>query len=405
MIIASTSVNSGSDDFVVGVSAASVALSDLQQKKPGALPVVVYLFVSINYDFALVIKGIRSVIGEEVLIVGSSTAGEISNAGPAPRPSVALMFLYSDSIHFTSAIANDISTDSQKAGSDVAFSILQNSPEALKLVMMFADGLKGNGSAILRGLISHLGDQFPIVGGSSGDNGHFVETKQIFQNSAYTDSVVGVGISGPLEFSVGVNHGWSAVGAPRTVTNATGTVVHTIDNEPALSLYAQYLGEDEIANLKSTTLGAVALSYPLGIKDNQSGEMLLRAPFAVQPDGSIVCGGEVKTGSIIQLMIGTKEDAILAARKAAETAMAGLGKKPEAAFIFSCHVRNTLYANLEASSAEVSAIQEVIGSDVPMIGFYTYAEQAPVGGVTHNIHSCNPEFHNETVVLVLIAET
>jgi hypothetical protein len=404
MLIATTALSSGSDDYVVGVSVASKALSDLQAKKPGALPSIVYVFASINFDHAVVLKGIRSVIGEDVRIVGSSTAGEITGDGPAVRPSVAVLFLHSEVAHFASAVADDVSTNSHKAGADVALSLLQSSPETLNFVMMFADGLKGNGTEVLRGLVSHLGDKFPIVGGSSGDNGHFVETKQIYNNQVHTDSVVGVGVSGPVLFSVGVNHGWSAVGAPRTVTHAEGTVIRTIDNKSALSLYSEYLGEEEIINLKSVTLGNVALSYPLGIKDQESGEMLLRAPFAVEPDGSIVCGGEVKTGATVQLMIGTKDDAIAAARRAAETALAGLGKKPEVAFIFSCHVRNTLYDNIEAAGEEIRVMQEVIGTDVPLIGFYTYAEQAPVGGVSHNIRNCNAEFHNETIVLVLMAE-
>ena len=85
-------------------------------------------------------------------------------------------------------------------------------------------------------------------------------------------------------------------------------------------------------------------------------------------------------------------------------ALSGLTVPPQAAIIFSCHVRNTLYANSQAAKAEIDAIKAVIGVDVPLTGFYTYAEQAPIGGTTHNIHKCNPEFHNETVVIVLLAE-
>jgi hypothetical protein len=171
-----------------------------------------------------------------------------------------------------------------------------------------------------------------------------------------------------------------------------------------VSLYERYLGVDQVANLKDEMLGEVALSYPLGVKDVQSGEFLLRAPFAVTEDGSIVCGGEVLEGAEVQLMVGSKSDAISAATTAAETALRNLQGIPKVAFIFSCHVRNTLFANKETAQKEIEAIKSVIGESVPIIGFYTYAEQAPLGGSSYNIKKCNPELHNETVVITLIGE-
>ena len=404
MFIATTAVHSGADDNIVGVSVATQALAQLRKQVPDALPQIVYVFASANYAHLEVLKGIRSVVGLDAVMVGASTAGEITELGPAARPSVAVMFIYADTIHFAATAEEDLTSDSLAAGQALGVSLLQHTPETLKLIMMFADGLKGNPSAIIRGIVSQLGTKFPIVGGSAGDNGKFVETKQFFQEEVLTDSVVGVGISGEINYAVGVNHGWNPVGAPRLVTEAVGAVIKTIDNKPAISLYADYLGEEEVKNLREHTLGEIALSYPLGIKDESSEGILLRAPFSVNADGSIVCGGEIKTGDSVQLMVGNKEDAIKAAEQAARTALTGLGKPPQAAFIFSCHVRNTLYENIEDSRAETLAIHKIIGADVPMIGFYTYAEQAPLNGTSYSIGKCEPEVHNETVVLVLMAE-
>jgi hypothetical protein len=312
------------------------------------------------------------------------------------------MLLSSDTLRCTTAVAKDLTADSTKAGSSLAKQL--QTQGLLELLMMFADGLKGNGSAVIRGLLSELGEQFPIVGGSAGDNGKLVETHQFLDDISYTDAVVGVGFSGDFKFSVGVNHGWNAVGAPQIVTKSVGTTIHEINNAPAVSLYERYLGAEEVANLKAEMLGDVALAYPLGIKDVQSSEFLLRAPFAVTDDGSIVCGGEVLEGSEVQLMVGSKEDAITAARKAAQSAFDDLKSTPKVAFIFSCHVRNTLFSDKKTSHAEIQAIQSVIGESVPIIGFYTYAEQAPVAGSSYHINKCTPQLHNETVVITLLGE-
>ncbi len=404
MFEAGVGIADGSDEYAVGVKAASDAMAKLQEKQVDAKANVAIVFASSKYNHSTVLSGIESVVGPDTKIVGASTAGEITQAGPSIRESVVVMVLASDSVQFASTYSENIHTTSHEAGIHLAQEIKTALHEP-QLITMFADGLRGNGSAIIRGILEVCGDNFPVVGGSAGDDGKFEKTFQFHGTDVRSNSVTGLGFAGPVDFSVGVNHGWSAVGAARTVTDSDGATVKTIDGKPAFELYKDYLG-DEADNLKQYTLGEIALSYPLGILDEASGEVLLRAPFAVDDNGAIVCGGEVAVGSKVQLMMGTKEDAIVAAKKAATVAKAGfVGDHISAALIFSCHVRNTLFANSDAAKGEVDAISQVIGVDVPLIGFYTYAEQAPVGGTAHNIKNCNPEFHNETVVVVLLGET
>ncbi len=394
-------MNAGDDSRTTGAGAASEALSALQKKQASAEPTLALVFASSTYNQSEVLAGVRMVVGDTCHIAGASTAGEITNAGPIKRNSVVVLLLATD-VPIETAVANDVTGDSYAAGVAVATALKNSLPEALSLILMFGDGLKGNGSAIIRGMLSVVGETFPIAGGSAGDNGKFVATHQYHDTTVHTESVVGVGFGSNLKFSVGVNHGWTAVGMPQIVTKATGTKIYTLNDQPAFALYESYLGIEGAKNLRDEVLGEVALSYPLGIRVPNSNEMLLRAPFGVAEDGSITCGGEVPEGSEVQLMVGTKEDAVKAATTAALSAKNGLSVPPAAAIIFSCHVRNTLYANSDAAKAEIDAIQAVIGADVPLAGFYTYAEQAPVGGMTHNIHSCNPEFHNETIVIVLL---
>lgn len=397
-------VGIGSSSVIDSTEAGSAAANEALQAcyvQGNLPPSIAFVFASSSFNHGDVLVGVQSVLGQSVQIVGASTAGEITKNGPALRDSVAIMILASDTLLINSAVAPGLTSDSTVAGRILAEQLKTTSPE---LLMMFADGLKGNGSAVLRGITSVLGEHFPVVGGSAGDNGKLIETHQFFGTTVHTDAVVGVGFSGDFKFSVGVNHGWNVVGAPQIVTKSVGTTIHEINNQPAVSLYERYLGAEEVANLRNEMLGEVALSYPLGIKDVQSEEFLLRAPFAVTEDGSIVCGGEVLEGSEVQLMVGSKEDAISAASRAAQSALDTLKTTPKVAFIFSCHVRNTLFSNKETAREEIEAIKAVIGNDVPIIGFYTYAEQAPVAGSSYSINKCTPQLHNETVVITLLGE-
>ena len=101
-------------------------------------------------------------------------------------------------------------------------------------------------------------------------------------------------------------------------------------------------------------------------------------------------------------MIGSREEAVKVAKEAAEKAMSELGGTPKAVVIFNCIARNKLFG--EHAGDEISAIQEAIGKNVPLIGFYTYGEQAPLGGEVRDIKKCNSAFHNETVVICVLGE-
>ena len=206
-----------------------------------------------------------------------------------------------------------------------------------------------------------------------------------------------------IKMGVGVKHGWLPVGRTFKVTKAEGSVVHEVDGKPAMSIYEDYFGEDEAKKLHTEILAKLAITYPLGIQVPNSTDMLLRAPFRANEDGSIVCDGEIPLGADVQLMVGSREDAIRVARDAAENAKAQLdGSTPKAIIIFNCIARRKLFG--ERAGDEIAAIQEVLGKDVPLIGFYTYGEQAPLGGEVRNFERCNPVFHNETVVTCVFAE-
>lgn len=403
MFKAGVGIGEGPDDYTVGVMAVSNAVTHLRSDGSECVPQAAILFAASKYDYDHVIRGVRSVLGEEVTVVGCSTAGEITQAGPAARDSVVLMLLSSDSMYFSGAVAENLEADTVLAGQSLVSAIQSQVTEPQSLLIMFPDGL----SAKISTLITSIKKQSPeavLVGGAAGDHGLFDKTVQYFQDQAYSDSVTGLGVSGNVGFSVAAAHGWNPIGAPRTVTEAIGSKVVTIDDKPALNFYRDYLGEEEAENLRQHKLGEIAVSYPVGMYDPESQEPLLRAPLRVEEDGSIVFGGNIPTDTKIQLMMGSREDAIKAARQAAQEAMDSITFSPQAAIIFSCHVRNTLFSGSNAAEHEISEVQSVIGEKVPMIGFYTYSEQAPVKHVTNQNTSAPTEFHNETIVVVLLGE-
>ena len=387
----------GDDSYVAGVNAAQDALGSLG----GTEADVALVFASVQYDQEKMLAGVHSVTGQ-ALIVGASTAGEITTEGPLPKHSIAVMLIRSDTMKFIGGVGESIAAGPRAAGKKAADQVKTNAGAELKAFMMFPDVLVGNGADIVRGVLDSLGEHFPVVGGAAGDDFKFVKTYQYLNDKVYSGAVVGLGLTGDFKIGIGVKHGWIPVGVPLKVTKSEGSVLHELDGKPAISIYEDYFGEEEAKQLKTETLAKLAITYPLGMKVEGSDEMLIRDPITVDAKGSITCAAEIPIGAEIQLMVGSKEEAVKVAKVAAQNAVAQLdGAQPKAVIIFNCIARSKLFG--ETSGMEIMAIQEAVGADVPLIGFYTYGEQAPLGGEVRNINKCNPAFHNETVVICVLA--
>jgi len=395
---ASVGFSQGEDPHAVGVVACQDALNSLGESEAD----LAIVFSSVQYDQEKMLAGVRSV-SKNAVVVGGSTAGEIVTSGPLKKHSVAVMLMKSDSIKFYGGVGEGIKENAREAGKVAAASVKAQSGGSLKAFMMFPDVLAGNGADTVRGVLDSLGEHFPVVGGAPGDDFEFKKTYQYLNDKVYSGAVVGLGFEGEFKIGIGVKHGWVPVGAPLKVTKSSGAVLHELNGRPAISIYEDYFGAEEAKQLRTETLAKLALSYPLGMKMEGSDELMLRAPFAVDEHGSITCAAEVPEGSEMQLMVGSQEEAFKVAKEAAANAVAQLdGAKPKAVVIFNCIARSKLFG--ERAGEEIAAIQEAVGADVPLIGFYTYSEQAPLGGEVRNLEKCNPVSHNETVVICVFAE-
>lgn len=399
MLTAKTGVSHGDDAHAAATEAATEARSLSLADTP---PIAAIVLSSIKYDPESVLKAVRSVVGPNVPIVGCTTAGEITERGPASTNSVAVMVLYGKDVTAVTALgkAHD---NLFNAGATVATNLktaFDQAGASPEFVILFDDVLTGNGADIVRGVQSVMGTTFPIMGGAAGDDFNFEKTYQYFNNEVHSSSVVALSFYGDISYGVGVRHGWIPIGLPMTVTKSEGAVVHEIDHKPAIDTYKDYFGEEVTKEIETSILAETAITYPLGIKLPDSDEYLIRDPITVDEHGAITCAAEIPEGSEIRLMLGNKDEAIKNAQAAAEQSVESLGKRPQAAIIFNCIARNKLFA--QHSPDEIKAIQAAVG-EIPLIGFYTYGEQAPLKTESAHIKQCEASFHNETVVIVTLA--
>lgn len=388
------------DSFAAGSKATQMAIDDLQTRSDRDRSLVI-VFASPQYDQEQMLAGVRSIAGETP-VVGSSTAGEITGGGPAQGTVAVMVLAADDDVEFVTAMAEGIDTKGSLEVGRALAQDLQEQQSDMQAVMIFPDVLAGNGADVVRGLQEELGKHFTIFGGASGDDQEFKQTFQYKDDVVRSYSVVGVGIKGNVRFGVGVRHGWIPIGSPMKVTRSKGSTVYEIDNKPAIDVYKEYFGEENTQRLEddqAVYTNKSVLTYPFGIVDDASTEIVIRFATDVDSSGSITCAAEIPEGSEIRMMIGNKDQAIEASQFAARQAKNSLddSQPVKGAIIFNCIARHNLFG--DEANQEIQAIREVLGPDVPMIGFYTYGEQAPIEGVTRDIKKCESNFHNETVVI------
>jgi len=393
MIKAGVGRSNNPDAIKAGAEAVKEALGEA-----GGKANLIFVFSTVAYDQEKMLRGVRSV-SKGIPLVGCSDSGEITTEGPVSKH-VAVMALSSDVINFTIGVGEGTDKDSHKAGAAAAKEVKKKAEEDISLFTMLPDGLAENGAATVRGVQEVFGRNFPIMGGSAGDDFLFKKTYEYYNDQVLENSLVGIGLSGKFSWGVGVRHGWEPIGLPMKVTKAEGAKLIEVNNRPALSIYEDYFGK-KAEELIKEPIARMAYTYPLGMSVEGSPELLIRDVVIANEKGEITCAAEIPEGSEIRLMLGDFDKAIQAAEEAAEGALTQLkGAKPKVIFVFDCMARCKLLG--PRIGEEIVAIQNVLGKEVPLIGFYTYGEQAPLGGVVGP--ECFSVFHNETMALMVLGE-
>lgn len=381
------------DAFLAGREAIKRAC---QNAKEDFLDLLV-VFASAKFDQRNLLRGIKS-IRQDINIVGCSSAGEITTAG-STKNSVAVMGFKAGDLLFATGLGCGLSQDARAAGQKCAQEAAQAKLRNRHVFVMLPDGLSGNGADAIKGAQDVLGTSFPIVGGSAGDDYLFKETYQYYQDKVFSDSVVGVLLGGKISIGVGIRHGWHAIGKAHEVSQAKGNIIEKLDGKEALEIYQDYFGE-EAQTLKKLAWAKIGTTYPLGMSIPDEEEFLIRYAFRATPGGALVCAAEVPEGSQVRLMIADKQGVLEAAREAALIAKESLkGAKISAVIIFDSIARKRVLGR--RALEEIEVIKKTLGDAAPIIGFYSYGEQAPLRAERYIGKS---HFHNETVVVLAIAE-
>jgi len=323
-------------------------------------------------------------------IVGCSTAGEIAGTTVSDDSLVATAIEFEHTQVVSHAVEVKDATESFEAGRRLA---KQFDAAGLAHLFVLSDGLKINGTDLVRGLTEALPAHVGVTGGLSGDGAQFAKTLVLLDRKAAANRIVGIGLYGDrIRIGYGSQGGWDTFGPDRIVSRSRGNVLYDLDGGSALELYKRYLGEH------AKDLPASGLLFPLGIRANDSASQVVRTILSVdEKEHSMTFAGDMPEGSIARLMRANLDRLIDGAAGAAKVSSQGIGSSaPELAILISCVGRKLVLR--QRVEEEVESVRDVLGSQAVLSGFYSYGEISPFKPAA----KC--ELHNQTMTITTFSE-
>ncbi len=326
------------------------------------------------------------------IFIGSSTSGEIIGTNVIDDSIVATAVLFEKTKIQYKSIEINSAEDSYNAGKTLMDSL---SKEELKHVFVLSDGLNVNGSELVKGLRENLPIGISVTGGLAGDGANFKETFIVSENGeSRSKMIAALGFYGSnLSIGYGSLGGWDSFGIERLVSKSTNNVLFELDGKPALELYKSFLGEEYAKDLPAS-----GLLFPLNLRIKQEDIPVVRTILAVnEADQSLTFAGDIPEGAYVRLMKANFDRLIDGAVGAANNTLLNTNSSnPELAILISCVGRKLVLKQLVEE--EVEGVNEVLGKNTTLCGFYSYGEISPFS------KDAKCELHNQTMTITTLKE-
>jgi len=370
------------DGREAGLQATYQALNKLGAVTPN-LGIVI---ASNQYQPREVAAGVSSLTGDMPLIGFSAPAG-LTGEGLHPH-SVTLALLSGDlraEVHWLPGYS--------QSGRDTGNRLLQltANEQQQRSLLFFADGFNGDAEQLCAAL---TGRSAPMLGGLSSGDLNTGTTYQIAGTQAGTGGLSAAILRGNVRIGMGRAHGWDPVGSQFRITRSRGFWLRTLNGRPASESYAQVFGYPA-REWAFPPLSYLARLYPLGVEE--SDQLVVRAPLRVEADGSFRMNAPVRDGADAYLLVGSRASCQEAARKAARDALLQLGDAKPAFVLILVDIAWQMLLK-SSPGAEIEAVQEIFGPDLPLAGGYTLGQIVPSSPLAA------PTFLNQHIVVIAFGE-
>jgi hypothetical protein len=340
-----------------------------------------------RHDPGAVLQGLRSQLGE-VEIVGGSAVGTITNrligytgyefavaAFPSSLPKPAIV------------VAGGLEMGEAKVGQQLGAKLRDVAQEG-DTVLIFYDSVQSGpppvlytGSQLMDGIYASLaGKHLNLIGSGTVGDLQLTQSYVLDGHQAVKHTAVAVVLPSILQSHTTIMHGCIPVSSFLEITRIDGPVVYELDGRPALEIILEMTGQEQDP-------GDLSLFVTLGEKYGDpyapydESAYVNRLILGSNPqDGSVTLfEADFQTGTKVQIMSRDNQLMVESVHRQTKKLIESLDQAaPVFALYIDCAGRARAFSGAEVE--EASVLQAELGADIPLLGFYSGVEIAPLLG-------------------------
>lgn len=327
--------------------------------------------------------------------------GQTSIATSAPGgddlDQLSLLVLSSDSIEFAVSLSAPITGETTEPLSAAYAEASAGHDEKPRFILAYVPLLlTASGDFFVDGINAASGG-VPLFGSLSVDNTmDYHDSQVVYKGKGYRDQMVYLlfyGDISPRFYMAGITHG-RVFNETGVVTGSAGSQLQTINDAP-VSEFLVSLGIN--ANEEGEFVGVN--SFPYLVDYNDGTDPVIRVMFAVTPDGSAVCGGDIPVGATLAVSYFDADEILESSQDSVDRIAAdSASHNTSAVLAFSCIGRYfTLGYQTDAEAALLHDALDATG--VPYTFTYCGGEMCPVPAKDGTDAMIN-RAHNSTFIAV-----
>lgn len=374
------------------VEAATMAMAEASLAKADIA--VVFATVDHRPFYPLLLKKVQQTT-QAPHLVGCSALGLVTTHGEIMgEPGIAVMVLSSPDISVTTFLLRQLEKRSEAIGREIG-RIVNAQRRDSSLLILLPDTFTLQSRSFFHAIHKEAG-RVDVVGGGASEDGNETQTYQFCGGEVDSNAVAGALLSGQFTATIGLSQACHPVGDPVMVTKARGNRILELGGRPAYEVFAT-LFRDSLDEDPRTLAHSVFIGLPTEASHTHlaRGEYLVRNIIGVDPrQGGLTVAEEVSEGQVVSFALRDPRRACKdIAEMVSDLSRVHHGHPPRLGLYFNCCGRGpALYGKPDI---DLTIIKRYFG-EMPLIGFFSYAEIAPVRATTF--------LHTYSGILVLISD-
>ncbi len=358
-------------------------------------PEVVIIFASITYgdQFPDLFDGLYDGLNRsDVVIFGGTSDGVYETERVVDNGVSALGLNAEGKVEWTTEIEEGVEADAFGTSKRCAERISANLEGHIDFAFACADGLKADGSQVVKGLSSVF--KGPFIGALTGDDRKFSRSFLLLNGETYENAVGVLAARGPIRYAINSASGWSPTGQAGTIEACTGATVEKISGVTSRQFFRDQLGKLP----GETDLGIAALA---SYQPDCAGHYALRTPSHIDDEtGAATMFGSLDVGTEVRACSATLDE-VLTGVDEAVSVIQKVPFEPAGALVVSCAGRRWLLE--ERSREEVERVTASVGRQIPLAGLPSFGEMGPF--IIKEDGRYTPTFfHNVTFVICIFGD-